>query len=348
MCEFFSITSALFALCIQLTAHGGVQTDPFASDSFQSGINVYLTEQDVVATDNYVATVQSFLDRIEPEINSVSIVWPIYTQGRRSSVIETGEKTPSLEAIATFSAIAKARGFGVVLHPVLDEDSIALPGSRHWRGSIDPWQVDRWFTEYTQLMVSYGLVAAQTGVDAVVIGAELTSMEQHEEEWRKVSAAVREVYPNGLLTYASNREISQEFPWDAVDFIGVDAFFALSVSADATVEEMIFELEKDLLGIRADAAKLGMPLVFTEVGTTSQRGSFQRSWVWDHESATDLEAQARYYEAVCQVWKDELQGLYWWVTGLYQIPDDQLSDDGYFDPMGKPAEAVIRSCFTRT
>jgi hypothetical protein len=194
-------------------------------------------------------------------------------------------------------------------------------------------------------MVEYGEVAQATGADVFIIGAEFTSMEQYADQWRTLISAVREVYPDGQITYAANREVSSEFPWEAVDFISVDAFFALPLPDDASVEQMISVLQDQRGQILLDAEAVSLPLVFTEVGTTAQAGSFQRTWRWDHGTAPDHDAQARYYQAVCAVWRDHLQGLYWWKTTLFPAETGSAQALSGFDPFGKSAEQSIRDCF---
>jgi len=347
VCGFLDITSKLFAFCIQATTSGGFVESPYYNSTFEAGMNVYLEQKDVTAAgDDYIGTVLQLLDRLEQaDVNSVSLTWPVFTDGRRSSVVFEGVETPSKDALATFSAVAQARGFGVLFHPILDEASIVLSGPEHWRGTISPWEVDSWFESYTALMVDYAEIAHSTGADSFIIAAELTSMEQHADHWRTVISQVRDVYPDGKITYASNRGVSQEFPWDAVDYIGVDAFFDLDVPVDASVEQMTTDLLIQQKQILLEAKAVGLPLVFTEVGTTAQAGSFRRSWVWDHQTRSDHLAQARYYQAVCDVWKEHLQGIYWWKTTLYPVQPKTKESLYGFNPFGKTAENVVRSCF---
>jgi len=345
LCGWLEVTSWLFALCIQANTYGGTVENPFVHDAFQAGMNVYIEQSDVVAAGDFVWATDELLNRLEAaNVNAVSLTWPIFTDGRRSSSVTENDDSLNVEAIQTFSAVARARGFGVVLHPILDEQSILLSGSRHWRGTIDPWEVDQWFANYTALMLRYARAAEAVRVDAIVLGAELSSMEKYADHWRALARALRTVY-TGKLTYASNRFISEDFPWEIVDFISVDAFFALPLSTDATVGEMVEQLTLRREEMVAWAHSVGKPLVFSEVGVTSQRGAFKSSWRWNHGTPVDQEAQARYYEAICRVWKEEVTGLYWWKTTLFPIAAQTLRTDIGFDPFGKPAEQVVHTCF---
>jgi hypothetical protein len=319
------------------------QINPFKTEGFQAGINIFLTEKDIESTVDLEAAVDTFLDRVGPEINSISLVWPLYTEGHHSSTVFLGEDSLTPESLAAFGDLIKAAGLGLILHPIIDEESILLYGPGYWRGTIEPNDVDGWFREYTALMVEYAIVAEAVGVEAFIIAVELDSMEKYNRKWRELIRAVRGVY-SGQISYASNLVISERFPWDATDFISVNVFYALDLPADASVAEMAASMEDHHQALIIKATELGMDLVFAEVGTTAQLGSFQRSWIWDHEVEVDHAAQARYYEAICQVWRAELTGLYWWATTLYG-PDVESSIDGGFDPLGKQAEVAMRDCF---
>lgn len=347
LCSGLDITSRLFALCIQATMYGEVVESPFQHDVPQHGINVYLTQTDVTVAQDYLWNLQQLFDRLETAgLNSVSLTWPIYGFGRRSSEMFAGDETPSEEAIVQFVSVAKARGFGVMLHPVLDEEIIIqTSGPQHWRGTIAPWDVANWFSSYTELLVQYAELAQVADADVLVIGAEFESLDHYQEDWRSLAATMREVFPDGELAYASNWVISKDFPWDSVDYIGVDAFFHLDLTPFATQQEIAEAIAETRAEMVSQANELGKPLVFVETGTTSQTGSFLRSWRWDHGSSVSHEAQALYYQALCQTWAPVLDGLYWWSTSLYPLSDNQARTDEGFDPIGKPAELVMRSCF---
>lgn len=348
MCESFSVTGLLFALCIQGTTYGESVRSPFPEHEFQNGMNVFLTQSDVTATDDYIWTVQLLLDRLaEADVNSVSVTWPLYTGGKYSSEVFAGADTPTPSAITTFAAVAEARGFGVMLHPILDEAALMRESEQEWRGTITPRDVSAWFESYTDLLLPYLHDADAVGIDAVSIAAELESMEGYTEEWRTVVDTVRASY-NGLVTYSANRRISAEFPWEMVDFISVDAFFALDVSFDASQQDMQEAMRSERLVMEEAAAAYGLPIVFTEIGTTSQAGSFQRTMVWNHRTGLDLSAQSRYYDAVCAEWRDSVTGFYWWTTTLYPLSEEEVSQDIGFDPFGKPAETSLRHCSDET
>src|SRR5690242_14455432 len=131
--------------------------------------------------------------------------------------------------LAETARAARAHGIRTMLKPhvwLMD-----MSGG-HWVGSIRmkseaDWR--RWFACYERFIVHYAQLARASGMDALCVGTELEGTSDREADWRRVIAAVRRVYP-GPLTYAANW--SSEFErvrfWDALDFIGVQAYFPLS------------------------------------------------------------------------------------------------------------------------
>jgi len=131
-------------------------------------------------------------------------------------------------------------------------------------------------------------------------------------------------------------------PWaDALDFIGVDAFFPLHAPATATAAELERAWVPHAATLaRGRAAAQGKPFVLTEIGVTSQTGSHLRPFAWDQGTPADEGAQARYYAATCAALRGVVDGMYWWSTTLGPTADPKS-----FDPLGKAAEVELRRCF---
>ena len=312
---------------------------------FQSGVNVMLRPEHYASLEELDWKVDALLDRLQSlHVTAVSINWLIHTEGVRSSLVESGEKTPDTEAIVMLAESAKARGFTVSFRPIIDEASIIRDGKYEWRGTIRPRNIEAWFASYSAYLLQYAVLAEEYDLDFVVIGTELTSMEQYPQQWTTLIKEVRKVY-RGALTYSSNQLISETMPWHELDMIAVDAFLELSVPKDATVAELEGAWQQWKDPLLKTAAGLNRPLIFTEIGVTSQAGAFRRSWIWDHNTAVSLEAQRRYYEASCRVWKPELAGMYWWMidANIWMVENPTL--DASFSPLGKPAETEIAQCF---
>lgn len=286
---------------------------------------------------DHVALIPSFF---QPRLGQVEFVWP----GSRERV-----------AADTRAAIrmAHARGLRVLLKPHLwlqDRSDGA------WRGDILPtderWPA--WRTSYRGAVLEYANMAAEEGVAAISIGSELTELALARPEfWRRLTADVRDVYP-GTITYAANwdREFAAIAWWDAVDMIGVDAFWPLQTSADETLTA---SLCRNRLGaIRDSIAELSQrvdrPVLLTEIGYKSAAGGAWRPWEWHDRQRVDVGLQSLLYRCVAEVLGPSagppdgwLHGVYFWVWYVDRRWGGLRNSD--FTPRGKPAQDVLESWF---
>jgi hypothetical protein len=244
-------------------------------------------------------------------------------------------------------------GLKVMLKPHLD-----LPNEREtgiWRGYIgtefskeSEWTA--WFAAYTEFIVHYATLAQRHGADQFCVGTELMGTSHREEDWRRVVAAVRDVY-DGPLVYAAlhgGEEVSITW-WDAVDFIGVDAYYRLN-ECDLglecpTVEELIAAWEGPKQRLADLSARHNRPILLTEIGYRSFRGCTHEPWDSWVEGPLDLQEQANAYEATFRSLYHEpwLGGIFWWQWRA----DIFLSGShnyGY-TPVDKPAEDVLRAWY---
>lgn len=337
---------ALVILVLITTFPSRAETNPLQPEKFEAGVNVLFKKSDFADIGELDWKLDTLFDRLQVlRVNAVSLSWLVYTDGVRSNTLYRGLETPPDEALAFFIKKAVGQGFRVIVRPIIDEQSISADGKDEWRGTIRPRNVGEWFESYTVLLLEYAAIADAAGAVSLAIATELTSMEEHINQWRELIAKVRQKF-SGKLTYSSNQGISEEMPWDALDFIGVDAFLKLDTPQNATVEDMVRAWQKWVPRLERRASQLDRPLVFTEIGVTSQKKAHRRSWVWDHRSGVDLEDQRRFYASACTVWKPRLAGIYWWaVNANLWVVEDPLTDKG-FTPMGKPAEAEILKCYS--
>jgi hypothetical protein len=251
--------------------------------------------------------------------------------------------------IRTTTALARARGIRTLLRP-----HVWLTGvpAGTWLGDVamkseDDWQ--RWFLSYETFILHYARLAEDLGIEVLSVGAELRlATTTHEVDWRRVIARVREVY-HGRLTYAANwhAEFEQIGFWDALDFIGIQAYFPLRDEPTPSVAALEAAWRPHLAAIERVARRVGKPVVFTEIGYRSVPGATARPWEWPTSSgapATEggLRVQADAYEAFFRTFwrRDWFAGAYvWkWFPGLELKPGVVTSE---FSPQNKPAERVL-------
>jgi hypothetical protein len=221
-----------------------------------------------------------------------------------------------------------------------------------WRGTIgmgsdEEWQ--RWFANYERFLLHYARLAQRADVDLLCVGVELArTMKEREDDWRALIGRVREVY-DGPLTYAANwwGEYDEIGIWDAVDYVGVNAFFPLSSDADPGLDSLLVGAQRVADRIEAVHRATGRPVLFTEVGFKSTLGSTVTPWTWTrrYEPAVDVDLQARAYRAVLEVFwaRPWFHGMYWWKW--YSHADHGGPRNGDFTPRGKPAESVLSEWF---
>jgi len=107
---------------------------------------------------------------------------------------------------------------------------------------------------------------------------------RYEELWRELIAETRQHY-EGPLTYAANfDQVAEVGFWDALDAVGVNAYYSLSrwgLSGPELDEELAAswrEIAAELEPLGHDSASTGtpLPLVFLELGWTRKAGSTVR------------------------------------------------------------------------
>ena len=250
----------------------------------------------------------------------------------------TDEET--IHAIQT----AHAAGLRVMLKPHLD----LTEDPSHWRGEIgrnfnaEQWQ--SWFASYTDYITHYAGLAQAQDVDAFVVGTEMVVPSTHEAEWRAIIAAVRAEY-SGLLTYAA---IENEFSltwWDAVDMIGVDAYYPLTNTAAPTREQLVAGWKSAAGKLEALSTRWGKPILFTEIGYQSMDMVNKTPTGVSWKNPLDIQEQADCYAAAFEAFsgKPWWRGAFWWV-----LDTNGAQGGGYdkgFSPLGKPAEDVLRQYY---
>ncbi len=224
-----------------------------------------------------------------------------------------------------------------------------------WSADIDfareaDWQT--WEAAYRDFALAYAQLSAEIGAPLFVIGTELgPAVRARETFWRSLIAEVRAVY-HGELTYAANWfDDFEHVPfWDALDYVGVQAYFPLADDTDPpSAEQLRAGWEQHKADLEASHLRTGKPVLFTEIGYRDVGHAAARPWEWPardeaHEALEADEAlQARLYAAFFEeVWPEP------WLAGAmiwkFYPPSDR-SHAGDFTPQGKAAEAVIRRGF---
>lgn len=250
--------------------------------------------------------------------------------------------------------LVRAAGFKIFVKPHV---WINAPPDEKWRADIFPNSAANWASwsqSYRNFILRYARLAEQAQAELFCVGMELTRLSIEKPAfWRELIQEVRSVY-SGQITYAANwyEEYEQITFWDALDYIGIQAYFPLVDKPFPSVEEISQGWSKYCSSIESIHRQYKRPVIFTEIGYKSTSDSGITPWEWidysdDHSRIVSLETQANCYEAFFQsVWtKPWLAGVHLW-----QLRSDYLKDNSKFNqldftPLGKPAEQIIAKGF---
>jgi len=285
-----AVLECLLAACLSLL--GGNTPSAAQDGQHVRGITVSCqTWGQEWASDAFAAD----LDRLrELGVNWVAI--HPYASIRSDGTVESRRFDPAAPPawITRPIAEAHARGMQVLVIPHL-----AYWGSPwSWRGAIDfagEAELRRFFDTYQAWIV--GVARAAAGADGFCIANELELLAVHEREWRAIIAAVRGATSARLTWAAQWSGYRQVAFWDALDAVGVQAYFPLSERADPPADELARAWQPIVDELREFHRRTGKPVVFTELGYRAALDAAREPWAYD-EAAEGGGAERARAEAV--------------------------------------------------
>ena len=297
-------------------------------------------------------------DRLERLGSShVAIVPYIFQQDAQTPVFQanygSGWATENDQGIRSIARALDKRGIDLVLKPQL----WLRDDTKGWLQNItfeEGPEWDQWKAGYREHLMHYARMAERLEADVFCVGTETDRLAaSHPGFWRELIADVRDVY-SGELTYAANFGTFGQIPfWEALDRIGVQAYFPLAAArGSVSVASLKRRWTPYKAALATEARVHGRPVLFTEIGYRSAPHAAQQPWAWpaSGEQATMTpapELQARLYRAFFQsVWQEPwFSGALLWKWHRHEeaFYDERAID---YTPQGKPAEAVIRRWFS--
>ena len=213
------------------------------------------------------------------------------------------------------------------------------------------WQ--KWFSNYEAFILHHANLAERNAVEIFCIGTELQkTIKEREDDWRNLIIKIRQVY-QGKLTYAANwHQEFEEVPfWDALDYIGIQAYFPLSLDENPTVNQLIQGWKPYLEKIENVQKQYQKPIIFTEIGYRNGSDAASHPWKWENTHPADefgLQIQANCYEAFFHTFwhKEWFAGVYFWkwFPNLEKVPQfEELA----FTPQQRPAEKILARWFSQ-
>ena len=246
------------------------------------------------------------------------------------------------DRLRAVTAQARALGLKVMMKPHIWLRPPAWPGSIN-HATDAAWVA--WFASYRPFILHYAALAQSEGMDAFSIGNELQYASLKDREWRGVIASVRSAY-TGPITYGATAEEVTGVPfWDAVDFIGVSAYFVLAEEQTPSPAALAAAWRPVSDRLRALSTRHGKRVVFTEIGYRSADFAAWRHWEIKDDAPVNLPAQATAYAGIFEsVWdQDWMGGAYFWKW--FSHPGHSGADSNDFEFEGKPAAAIVAAAY---
>lgn len=313
------------------------------------GVNFAVWWHDTLGTSN----TRTSIDNLKATGANYVGFAPFWYQDNKTStaIYRRDDKTATDASLRSAIQYAKSKGMKVALKPMVD----SRDGT--WRGQLAPSDTNAWFQSYRDFLLNYAQISKDEGVDYLIIGTEFTTLSgsSYTQKWRDLISAVRAVY-FGPLTYAANwgkRSDGEYYKiefWDALDSIGIDAYFPLATVNNPSVPDIVSAWTfinqggpQNWFGdIKELRDRFNKPVIFTEIGALSCDGTAKKPWEYPCSAGLDLQEQADVYEGAMRFWKDVswMQGYLFWRWD--PNPNAGGTSNGDFMPQGKPAENVMK------
>lgn len=322
---------------------------PWHAGQPQLGIDVYWAEKtresDATADEKIRKTVDY---AVGLGANWISVSFPFVTTGIHSDELSADPTmTPSLAQLKAFVQIARSAGLQVALRPVLDETVLVKQDPNAWRGSIEPADYSAWFASYRSFLTPYAQLAQQSGVGALYVSTELTSMEGFTDDWSTLIANLKQTYTGPLYASVNYNRLTTADPKIPSAALAVDAYFPMTGLGDKASAGQLIDGWNQWLN-QYSAGSLS-DVTFSEVGIMPEDGAYANPFAWKSTGTVNPQIQVNWYEAACQVAEQRhVAGIYWWYLNL-EDADEPADTPATADPMSflnTSGAAVIKSCFS--
>ncbi len=255
-------------------------------------------------------------------------------------------KTPTDASVRALIARAHASGMRVFLNPFVN----SLEGGG-WQANFRPASPAKWFLSFDSYLAHYARLAQATHADLFAIGDEFDSRDTvpaYRPYWLRAIAVARRYYHGPIVYGADYPNYQQVTFWQALDDVGVDAYFPLSQESAPSVATLAASWRAVAGEIQAWRKSTGLDrkgFIITELGYPSEDGAAAQPGAWLPHQPVNLVLQQRLYQATLTTIGQEpwLRGLFWFWWANPSNPNWQGGprDNGY-TPRGKPAEATLR------
>lgn len=261
-----------------------------------------------------------------------------------SSIFIDQRKVPTPERLEGLIRRAKGKGMKVILMPIV---LLENPGTGEWRGKNEPRDRDRWWSQYDDFILLYAKVAQRCGADVFMVGSELISLEYETPRWKDLIRKVRSEF-SGRLSYSANWDHYEKIEfWRDLDIVSMTSYYDLVGDKKPSLDALVDSWTKVKGDILDWQGKIGMPVMFTELGYPSQVGCAKEPWNYYASTKSDPDTQAMCFEAFFKVWRDEpaVAGVLVWEWRNYEDAAYKPDQDTGYRVDGKPAMKYVQDFF---
>jgi hypothetical protein len=252
------------------------------------------------------------------------------------------------EGVLESIRLAQAKGLKILLKP-------QVYIHRSWVGEVDfdteeEWR--RWERSYRDYLMLYVDMAISEKVDMLCIATEYNHAAiKRESYFRNLISDIRKRY-SGMLCYSANWDHYTEIPfWDALDYIGISAYFPLVADPTPSAKAIELAWNQHVEKMEGLSTKWNKPILFSEFGYLSVDGCAGKGWELEKQiDRLDINqtAQANAYEGLFR----SLWSKPWWAGGFVWkwFPNGE-GHEGYpekdYTPQNKEAEQVLARWYGR-
>jgi len=187
----------------------------------------------------------------------------------------------------------------------------------------------------------------------ICIGTEYRiSIREREAFWRDIIKEIRSRY-KGQLTYSANWDSYEKVPfWDALDYIGISAYFPLTDMDTPPTLLLSYRWRKYAKKLEKISAKYDRQVLFTEFGYLSVDGAAGKTWQLEkvvRDLDINQQSQANGYDALFRTfWRES----YWAGGFLWKWFPNGLGHEGYperdYTPQGKKAQKILSKWYNES
>ena len=195
------------------------------------------------------------------------------------------------------------------------------------------------------MITHYAQIAQEELTDIFNIGTELKKTTTRENDWRGIVEEVRSIFEGDLVYGANWDEADQIQWWDAMDYIGIDAYFPLTLFKDPSVDQLTHAWARRVDRLEALSEKWDRPIILTEVGYRSIDGANKAPYDYEKSGDIDLQEQADCYQAVFNAFKGKSwwHGVFFWSWTV--DPQQGGPTDDSYTIHNKPAEQILLDAY---